>query len=436
MLPVALSASSLFERADLTPEQHLVNAKTSISPLPPVLFKGLTAVSFFGLLSFVCAFTLLVRLAYRLVANRRSRLHRNQFFILIVNLLISDVEQSVAFFLNIEWLRTDSVRVGSHTCWTQGLFVSVGDLSSGIFTLFIAIHTFVDIVYGWQMPYRFFIMAVASAHTFVWLCAIIGIGLHPHDIYVRAGAWCWVNSSYQKERLWLHYFWILIAEFGTVLGYSLLFYILQRRLRNGYYKTTGAAERAKAAARSIIPYPIIYVVCTLPLASLRISSMAKNVPTFTSLTFAGAMITSNGWLDVILYSLTRRHLMFGNEPLKEDVRGLDTFFWRTGDNNFGTTTTIEAGASAAGGVVGRTNSSARKRRPLFDDHRNSSTEELVDLELADERTVKLKTEVNVTTSPVELGFVSRRTTDGGLSDADDQKSALSKTSFYKDGDEF
>ncbi|KAF2150487.1 hypothetical protein K461DRAFT_213281, partial [Myriangium duriaei CBS 260.36] len=285
-----------------------------ISPLPHDLHSGLTAVSVFGLLSFVLSTGLFLRLFYRLLTGRRTRLHRNQFFLLILNLLFSDIEQSVAFWLNIEWLRTNSVRVGSTSCWTQGFFVSVGDLSSGVFTLFIAIHTFVDIVYGIQPSYKIFLAAIAGCHIFVYACAIIAILLHPHDIFVRAGAWCWINGSYQTERLWLHYFWILTAEFGTVIVYGALFFILQRRLKSNYYSAPGSAERAKAAARSIIPYPIIYVVCTLPLASLRISSMAKHTPTYTALTFAGSMITSNGWLDVLLYSFTRRHLVFGNEP--------------------------------------------------------------------------------------------------------------------------
>lgn len=424
MLPIALSASALSTR-DQSAEQQSVTSKTSLSPLPSELYRGLTAVSVFALLSFICAVLLFLRLCYRLVSSRRTKLHRNQFLILIINLLFSDIEQSVAFWLNIEWLRLDAIHVGTGTCWAQGLFVSIGDLSSGVFTLFIAIHTFVDIVFEYQMSYKAFLVAVVSCHTFVIACAMITIGLHPHDIYVRAGAWCWVNSSYQSERLWLHYFWILIAEFGTVLVYSALFIILRRRLKTDFYSAPGSAQHAKAAARSIIPYPIIYVVCTLPLASARISSMAKNQPNYAALTFAGAMITSNGWLDTLLYSFTRRTLIFGNEPLQHDMRALDTFVWKP--EEYGTTTTIEAGPRT---------SSNRKRNPTgrlnFKDNRNSSTEELVDPESGAQ--VKMKTEVNITSAPLELQFV-RRPTDGQLSDCD-QKSSASKASFYKDGDDF
>ena len=57
---------------------------------------------------------------------------------------------------------------------------------------------------------------------------------------------------------------------------------------------------------------------------------------------AGVMITSNGWLDVVLYCLTRRALIFGSEVGDESVRALDTFNWSPSGGAFGNRTTIEA----------------------------------------------------------------------------------------------
>ena len=56
--------------------------------------------------------------------------------------------------------------------------------------------------------------------------------------------------------------------------------------------------RAKNVAKLIVAYPIIYVICTLPLVIARLMSMAGREVTFVQLCIAGAMITSNGWLDV------------------------------------------------------------------------------------------------------------------------------------------
>jgi G protein-coupled glucose receptor regulating Gpa2 C-term len=99
-------------------------------------------------------------------------------------------------------------------------------------------------------------------------------------------------------------------------------------------------------------YPLIYVICTLPLASARTAAMAgRNVP-MSYLLFAGAMITSNGWLDCLLYALTRRILIFSDDPPSEDC-GLETFAlpW-TPITRFGTTTTITAGGNDLAGLKG------------------------------------------------------------------------------------
>lgn len=76
-------------------------------------------------------------------------------------------------------------------------------------------------------------------------------------------------------------------------------------------------------------YPVIYVVCTAPLALGRIATMAGATVPLGYFCAAGALITSNGWLDVVLWGLTRRVLLFGSDVDAEDV-GLETFaFMRT-----------------------------------------------------------------------------------------------------------
>lgn len=33
---------------------------------------------------------------------------------------------------------------------------------------------------------------------------------------------CWVNRKYEASRLWLHYFWIFVCMFGTIIIYALM----------------------------------------------------------------------------------------------------------------------------------------------------------------------------------------------------------------------
>jgi hypothetical protein len=154
-----------------------------------------------------------------------------------------------------------------------------------------------------------------------------------------------MNNKYNQLRLWLHYFWIFTFEFGTVLIYLAMWIALQYRLKANYYEAnTNQAKHARTAAKLMIVYPIIYVICTLPLATLRmVSTTTHQSISFGWFCFAGAMITSNGWLDVVLYSMTRRIMLFSDDPPSDDY-GVETFQmpFSGGDKpRFGTKTTCE-----------------------------------------------------------------------------------------------
>lgn len=327
-----------------------VNSWETLMSLPLVLQRGLTAVSIFALLSLVLSTVLATYLAYYLIKWKRGTHSRlNQFVVLIFNLLLADLQQSTAFVLNAQWVRLGAIIVDTNTCFAQGWFVSTGDLASGVFTFAMAMHCFADIVYDFRLTHTRFILAIIGLWTFIYSCAIIGLAMHPDDFYMRAGAWCWVNAKYINERLYLHYFWVIIAEFGTLIIYLIIFIVIQKRIRSGFYETSEMQYRAQTAAKLVVVYPLVYVVCTLPLVIARLKTMAGTPVSFLELCIAGAMITSNGWLDVLLYSITRRALIFGPSLTSENVRALDTFLdsnandsnWRA-DSMFGNTTIIEA----------------------------------------------------------------------------------------------
>jgi hypothetical protein len=169
----------------------------TLSPLPPALFHGLIGVTVCGFLSFFCSFSLFVFLTYRIIARRsrgKSKASLNQFFFLIYNLVIADLHQSVAFLLNVHALSVNAIDVGSGSCWTQGWYVSVGDLSNSVFILAIAVHTFMSVVKGYKLPTAFFYWAVSGLWLFVYVLAIIGVGRHHHGFYVRAVAWVSLHS--------------------------------------------------------------------------------------------------------------------------------------------------------------------------------------------------------------------------------------------------
>jgi len=225
------------------------DARGSITPLPPVLVHGLGAVATFGFLSFFSTISLFTYLTYKLIwwqlhppedDDQRSlspepesptisdvngflvpdshlcpqkektwekpssmtetfwqRLRKeppNQFLVLIYNLLFADIQQAIAFLLNVTWLTKDSVSVASPVCWAQGWFVSTGDLASSVFIMAIAFHTYLGVCRGYRLPTWGFYSCLAALWGFVYGTALLGViitnnGSNDGGLYVRAGAW-------------------------------------------------------------------------------------------------------------------------------------------------------------------------------------------------------------------------------------------------------
>lgn len=285
----------------------------------------------------------------------------NQFLILIFNLLLADMHQGVAFFLNAQWLRHEMVHVGTATCFVQGLFVSTGDLSSSCFITMIAIHTYLSVVRRYMMPHRVLYLAIAGIWVFVYAISTIPIaatrnGADEGGFFVRAGAWvssppppffynprekipltgqCWVNIAYTDLRLFTHYIFIFIALATTSALYTAIFVSLRRQTRASAASSSSRSGSATSATMSqfqlshnpaFLIYPVIYILCTLPLALGRIASMAqKNVP-LEYMCFAGAMIASNGMFDCMLFGTTRNVIVFASKhEVDRSNTGLETF---------------------------------------------------------------------------------------------------------------
>jgi hypothetical protein len=130
--------------------------------------------------------------------------------------------------------------------------------------------------------------------------------------------------------------------FSTVLIYLYIFAFLRK-------KSFSQDEMAKSptlhgATPLMVLYPLIYTLCTAPLAAGRIYALAGHEVSLGYFCAAGTMIACNGWLDVILYASTRADIVFSEFPPGDDT-GLDTFAFMGKGHSLGTTTTIIAGGS-------------------------------------------------------------------------------------------
>jgi hypothetical protein len=196
----------------------------------------------------------------------------------------------------------------------------LGDIASAFFVLAIAIHTYWTAVMSRRVPYRVFNLLIIIIWLVVTFLTVIGLAIHKDTYFVRAGAWCWISSDYESERLGLHYFWLFLSEFGLIVLYAFTFFQLRRMTR-----TMFGEDRAKGVAitnqRSIdvvnrittlmMLYPLVYVVLTLPLSLARMWSMARGGHTPSDLIncMTGALLASCGWVDCLLYTLTRERLL-------------------------------------------------------------------------------------------------------------------------------
>ncbi|PVI03383.1 hypothetical protein DM02DRAFT_652660 [Periconia macrospinosa] len=278
----------------------------SLDPMTDVYRTGMIPVAVFAMMSLVSVFSLLTFITYRLISWRKyskEYVGYNQYVILIYNLLLADLQQSIAFCITFHWLRLDKIVAPTAPCFIQAWFLHIGDVSSGFFVLAIAIHTWLGVVRGYRMSYIWFVVVILLIWAVSLLLTFIGPAIYGNRFFTRAGGWCWISSDFQNERLWLHYLWIFIVEFGTILIYGHVFFHLRGRLRNVINNDTSRLSRA---TKFMIMYPAAYVVLTLPIAVGRMVSMGGVPMPDIFFCIAGSFLTSCGWIDALLYTLTRR----------------------------------------------------------------------------------------------------------------------------------
>ncbi|KAF9883976.1 hypothetical protein FE257_002417 [Aspergillus nanangensis] len=294
--------------------------KYDIDPLPIAQHKGLIAVAVMAVLSFIATLSLICFITYRLIFWRSSYaryIGYNQYIVLIYQLVLADLQQSLAFLICIKWIVEDRIEASSAACFLQGFWLQIGDPSSGLFVLAIAVHTFLLVAMGHKLSHRVFVTGVVGVWVFVVVLVIIPIAAYGRFVFIPSGAWCWISEEYEPVRLWTHYIWIFLAEFGTVCLYAVMWFQLRRRIAQSAILGSSHTESLKRLRRVIgymIIYPVAYIVLSLPLAAGRMATARGTTPNVTYFCIAGALITSSGLVDVLLYTLTRRNLILESEP--------------------------------------------------------------------------------------------------------------------------
>ncbi|KAL7938346.1 putative G-protein coupled receptor protein [Trichoderma chlorosporum] len=289
----------------------------------------------------------------------------NQFLILIYNLLVADLHQSIAFALNSTWINRNAIMVDTKTCWAQGFFVSTGDLSSSMFITLIAVHTFLSVVKGYRPSQRSLYLSIGFVWLFVYFISTLPIALTNNGrdhggFFVRAGAWCWINAEYERLRLLTHYLWIFMALGITSGLYISIYYSLrQQALRRRAANPDGVSELGWSGEHNpaFLIYPVIYVSCTLPLATERVASMAGANIALELFCFAGALISLNGFFDCLLFGTTRHSIIFASKyDLDMEDTGVKTiaFLQTPKSRRYGNMVWIQGGESSRRNMESKT----------------------------------------------------------------------------------
>ncbi len=153
---------------------------------------------------------------------------------------------------------------------------------------------------------------------------------------------------------------VFLVQFGTVVIYIITFFMLRHKTKQLFALHAASGDRGNgpniATIRSVnritklmTLYPCVYVLLTLPVSAGRMWSMAHNATPYSDAyaCAAGAMITSCGWVDSLLYTLTRRKLLQDTMPGNHSARRTRGSDW---DNELGSkgithtrTVTVEGG---------------------------------------------------------------------------------------------
>ncbi|KAH8679693.1 G protein-coupled glucose receptor regulating Gpa2-domain-containing protein [Tricladium varicosporioides] len=295
----------------------------------------MVAMGILGLLSAVSTLSLILFITYRMLFWRRyyeQPVAKNQVLLLLYNLLLADFQQSMSFVISFYWVSQNKLVGPSRMCFLQAWLIHIGDVSSGLWVFSIGIHTLVSVVFRKKVPTSVFITWAVAIWAFC--IAITAAGpIKIHNIFIPTAAWCWIDSKYLWERFYLHYAYIFLAQLGSIIVYTFIVIFLRSQitLHNAVQapssgsnpssttkNDTFAASRQRIlqTARYMVLYPVAYVILTLPLASARVAAMAGCKPPVPVYILAGAMMTSCGWVDALLYFTTRKILNATKGPVK------------------------------------------------------------------------------------------------------------------------
>lgn len=182
--------------------------------LNDILRIGLVPVGILAALSVLTTSILISFISWRFITwklHYKTFLGYNQYVVLVLQLLLADLQQAASFLISFHWISRDYILAPHPACFAQGWLLHSGDVASAFWVVVIGLHTFFTAVYGMRIGTKTFYGGILAVWVFSYILTGLGVGLHGSKYFVRAGAWCWVSSEYERDRLGLHYIWLFVS---------------------------------------------------------------------------------------------------------------------------------------------------------------------------------------------------------------------------------
>ena len=176
----------------------------SMDPITPTFKAGLIPIGLFAMMSLISVSALIGFITWRLISWRKhykQYVGYNQYVILIYMLLLADFQQAIAFSISFHWLRLGKILAPTPACFIQAWFLHIGDVASGFFVLAIAIHTWMGVIRGYRMPYKWFVISIVLIWMAALLLTVVGPAMHGNRFFARAGGWVSTPNSFKREAI-------------------------------------------------------------------------------------------------------------------------------------------------------------------------------------------------------------------------------------------
>lgn len=307
-------------------------SSTSFVPFPSSQIAGAVVVNVFALactLGLVSVALRVIWLAVRHIFTRNTTVPQESFFFhtqlgnYAACLLFAMTFNSLAGLIGFPWLLLQGITEGN-ICRAQATIMQIGNWASAYFTVTIAVHTFSSLVLKKRQSVIICRTTIIIGWTIATMIAAVPFVLpHPEGhIYGEDGFACGIRDVYPKHQFLFHLLPIFVASFLSALLYSLIFLVLRGtlRIKGGIKFILDPNERRTSAegenyhrfiarvARSMIWYPVAYVVFLVPYSVTRLLEISGFAVPSQAIVVASTCWFSLGIADVALLYNTFRVL--------------------------------------------------------------------------------------------------------------------------------